>query len=272
MLEFVYILFFYTKFFGNFCVLGTNKCDAISLCEVLITLGVVGTIGLYTMPNFNENHLRMATVTSVKKAYSTYSNGFERAIADYGTPDNWNLVGEGDPTGLANMNTILSKYFNVVKNCGNGPGCFPEENYRNLKGIENDTNLNQDPTYTKLMLSDGTSMAITQWSADCDIDWGDTLALRNVCGIVGFDINGNKAPNVYGYDFFGFAFTKYGLVPLGSQMQTNYPLNGFCNPNSNANFKYENGLSCTSWVMQNENLEYQECPGLNWGGKTTCKK
>lgn len=249
----------------------TSGIPGFSQAEIIIAIGIAGIVAMNTLPGFITQQQRNSIIIQLQRDYAIYSSGFEQAISENGSPDNWDTDGSGGTTDLSDINGIVSKYFKVTKNCGTGPGCFPDIYYNNLKGVENRTNLNQDPLYTKFKLVDGTSVAINQFSPDCSLDWGDSLQLKNVCGMIVMDVNGDKSPNTYGMDFFGFAYTKYGLVALGSQMQNNYPFSGFCSLNSNANFKYENGLSCTAWAMYNKNMDYLDCKGLNWKGKTTCK-
>lgn len=249
----------------------TLGTPAISQAEIIIAIGVAGIVAMNTLPGFIETQQRNTIILQLQRDYAVYSNGFNQAISENGSPDNWDSNNSGGATDLSDINGVVSKYFKVAKNCGTDSGCFPDIKYKNLKGVENSTNLNQDPLYTKFKLVDGGSVAINQWSTDCSLNWGNSLQLKNVCGIIVMDVNGGKSPNTYGMDLFGFAYTKYGLVALGSQMQNNYPFSGFCNSNSNANFKYENGLSCTAWVMYNRNMNYLDCQGLNWNGKTTCK-
>lgn len=273
MNKFISVLFIYSKNILHLLAIETAGIPAFSRAEITIALGILGVIATSTIPNFIIENQNNSLIIALQRDYSVVSNGVNLAISENGSPDMWELIDSGNAIGLSNINTILSKYLKMAKNCGTGPGCFPDINYKNLKGVTNETNLNRDPLYTKFKLLDGTSAAVTQWSADCSLDWGNTPQLQNVCGLFVVDVNGEKSPNTYGIDFFGFAFTKFGLVPLGSEMQTNaYPFSGFCNKNSNANFKYENGLSCTAWAMYNKNMDYLNCHGLSWDGLTTCTK
>lgn len=252
-------------------ILEISGIAGVTYAEIIIALGTIGIVALNTIPTVAIETQRNLVYMQLQRDYSIYANGINKAIIENGTPDTWGLVGSGDPTGLTNINTVLSGYFKMTTNCNTASGCFPDVRYKNLKGIDNQTILNQDSTYTKFKLADGSSIAVTQWSANCSLDWGDSLPMENVCGLFITDINGDKSPNIYGRDVFGFALTKYGLVPLGTPSQSNaYPFNGFCNRNSNANFKYENGLSCTAWIMYNQNMDYLDCQGLNWGEKTSC--
>ncbi|MDD3437263.1 MAG: hypothetical protein PHC64_08945 [Candidatus Gastranaerophilales bacterium] len=250
----------------------TAGIPAYNGAEITMSLCILGIVAMNTIPACVAEQAKNSIIIALKRDYSIYSSGINLAIHENGTPNDWVTNTTSDPTGLSSINALLYKYFKMAQNCGFGPGCFPDVKYKNLKGVQNDTNLNQDPNYTKFRLIDGTSVAVTQWNSNCDVDWGESFQLKNVCGLMLMDVNGDKAPNTYGMDFFGFAFTKYGLVPLGSPLQQKgYPFSGFCNTDSNANFKYENGLSCTAWVLYNDNMDYLDCKGLNWNnGKTTC--
>lgn len=241
-----------------------KKC-AFSLAEILIIAGIIGIVAELTIPNLVYAEYELATIATIKKTFAMCATGFNNSVTENGTPDTWGLIGPGDSVGLANINDAITKQFNVAQNCGTGAGCFPDTKYRNLKGKENDTVLDQDTTYTKFRLIDGSSIAIKQFSSNCNENWGDSMPLQNVCGIFCFDINGNGSPNTYGKDFFGFAFTKYGLVPLGSPIQTKaYSFEDYCNKSSNENSLYPNGLSCTAWVMYQENMDYETKYYLSW--------
>lgn len=260
------------KCFRSLSVIKFKEIAAFSYAEALIACGVLGIVAMQTIPVLYTDYERNLALVQLQQEYAVLSSGFNSAIHDNGAPDTWGLVGSGDSTGLFNINLVLSQYFKMSQNCNTGSGCFPDVNYKNMKGVDSPNALNQNTDYTKFKLADGTSVAVTQLNNDCSLDWGEQQ-LNNVCGIVLFDINGDKSPNTYGEDLFGFALTQQGVVPLGAPIQTNgYPFSAFCSQNSNANFKYENGLSCTAWALYNKNMDYLDCKGLNWSsGKTTCK-
>lgn len=231
-----------------------NFKPAVTYAELIIVLGVIGIISMLLIPVLN-NQYELVNIVKLKKSYAVAANAYEQAIMQDGTPDMWDLVGEGDPTGLANINNAISQNLHVVKNCNTGEGCFPEDTYKNLKSVDSTNNINNDTTYTKMLLADGTSIAIKQLNSNCEDSWGNSATLQNVCGIVLMDVNGKTSPNQYGVDTFGFAFTKNGLVPLGGDMQTNaYTFDNFCNTDNNS--ANENGLGCTAWAIQNGNNEY----------------
>lgn len=262
----------FSKIRFDFQMLKLRNLVAFSYSEVIIVVGVLGIVAVRTIPIIYTDCERNLALVQLEKEYAVLSSGFNSAIKENGSPDNWGLVGAGDATGLFNINLVLSQYFKTSQNCNTESGCFSDGTYKNMKGADSPNVLDQDTNYTKFRLSDGTSVAVTQLNDDCSLDWGEQQ-LNNVCGMVLVDINGEKSPNTYGEDLFGFALTQQGIFPLGSLMQTNgYPFSAFCSQNSNANFKYENGLSCTAWALYNKNMDYLDCKGLNWSsGKTTCK-
>lgn len=245
---------------------------ALSYAEIMITMGILGIVATHILPVVYSEFQRSLTMIKLQKEYAVFFTGIDSAIKENGSPDNWGLIGAGDATGLSNLNVVVSQYFRLNKNCNAAEGCFPDTNYKNMKGIDNPVVLNDDTGYTKFRLADGTSVALTQLDETCNLDWGDTEKLQHVCGEILLDINGNSGPNTYGKDLFGFILTKYGLVPMGTSEQTSgQSFNAACSQNSNANFKYENGLSCTAWILYNNNMDYLDCNGLNWKNKTSCK-
>lgn len=246
-----------------------NK-KAFTLAEVLITLGIIGVVAAMTIPNLIAGQQERATVTAVKKAYSALSSAYALAIEENGTPDYWEIGEMGDATGLDNINKIMSKYLNIQKNCGRQTGCFPDVKYKDLNGLETTSIPNQSGGTTKFILADGTSLAITQWSGNCVWSWSSGPILKNICGNLSVDINGFKKPNQIGVDRFSFAFTKRGLVPVGIEPQTSYTFANYCNLDKSSAADWNNGSSCTAWVVYKGNLDYTKCGGLSWTGKTKC--
>ena len=153
----------------------------------------------------------------------------------------------------------------MVNNCKTGTGCWPDINYKYLNG-KDWINVNEYQTFYKIVLVDGTLMRFSASSPDCTINNGSSKLLANTCGIIGVDINGFKRPNTVGVDYFNFWFTKYGIVPCGSQDNTTHAFQAQCRDKS-----IQTGLACTSWVLTNENMDYLHCNDLSWR-KTKCSK
>ena len=240
---------------------------AFSLAEVLVVTGMIGMVADLLMPELVGNYRAQSAIVQLKRSYAVASNAYQRAVAENGTPDAWGLSDSGAPVGLESLNNVMSNGMKVLKNCGTGPGCFPENGYKNMQGSTSDVNIDQNTDYTKMILADGTSVSLSQLDSNCDLSWGDTKALSNVCGTIGIDINGLKGPNTYGDDYFGFVITKHGIIPMGTQAQSAYSFDGFCNK---AKMDGKNGLSCSAWALYNDNMDYKDCIGLSWNGSTTC--
>ncbi len=105
------------------------KKRAFTLAEVLITLGIIGVVAALTLPTLIQKQQEQATVVSVKKFYSAFSQAYLQAIEENGTLDNWGLTDsenyenddgklEHTDESLANYDkflTIMSKYVKSVK-------------------------------------------------------------------------------------------------------------------------------------------------------------
>lgn len=238
-----------------------QKCG-FTLAEVLITLGVIGVVAALTIPVLVQNADEKATVTKLKKVYSTLSNAYNLAVKDNGTPDTWGISSVGAPESLS----TLVPYLNINKDCTDGSlGCFPNGVlYTYMKG-GNDT-LYNNYGIPKVRLSDGTLLAGYGNSATCSQSFGPTQALSNTCAEYYVDVNGDKGPNQWGRDMFVFFLTKYGIIPVGTEPQNAW----YRFPNDCADKTTGLGWGCTAWIIYNENMDYLHCSDLGWGVKTSC--
>jgi len=239
-----------------------------TLAEVLITLGIIGVVAALTIPTLIQNANEKATVSRLKKVYSTLSSAYTLAIQENGTPENWGLTVDG--AGAKKFMDMLVPYLSVVANCDTGGGCFPARTFwRDY--TYND--LNTVTFIAKAKLNDGTIFFTQISSADCTkvrTDNVQNIQLNSACAVLGVDINGSKGPNRASQDFFYFVATKYGITPVGTSDEDNNAslVNkaGF-----EATCKAGNGGGCTAWVIYNENMDYLKCNNLSWGGPTTCQ-
>lgn len=236
-----------------------------TLAEVLITLAIIGVVAAMTVPSLLQGQQEKATVTAVKKAYSTLSNAYTLAVQENGTPDNWGLGGASDAQGAMNIINNLAPYLKISKFCGINIGDGCSANHKDLLG--GSYNQDYNGNVAKIILSDGSEINTFTRSATCGISVGSgNLALQNTCADIEVDVNGHKKPNILGQDTFRFHITKYGIIPKGSQQETGYSFSSFClgtAPNAI-------GEGCTAWVIYNENLDYLHCNGLDWNGPTKC--
>lgn len=252
------------KQIGNIITKNIEYMFAFTLAEVLITLGIIGIVAAITIPSLIQNSQEKATVSQLKKTYSTLSQAVALAVQEYGTIDTWDLGNYGDTGKAINIFNKLSPYLKISKTC-TGPvsnGCNPKNSY-NLSG--GSYAWNWDTVQYRAELVDGTYLYVINGTANCISNFGTTANLKQGCAYIYADINGSKSPNTIGKDIFLFYLLKNQLFPTGTANDTNYVFSSDCAKES-ASW----GNSCTAWVLYNENMDYLECTGLNWGVKIAC--
>ena len=250
-----------------------KKNLAFTLAEVLITLGVIGVVAAITMPTVIQKYKEARTVSRLKQTYSILSQAFSRAVDDYGTPDNWNLVGYNTTEGSENLLAKLTPYMKTTKICkANEKGCTPDVSYLALDGKTSAGKLYNNKATAKLV--NGSLITPFIYSKTCQNAWGTSTQMQNVCASIGVDINGDKKPNQNGVDYFNFHVTKYGIVPYGSPVETSpFKFDTNCRDKSigMVGAWSVNGYGCAGWVIYNENMDYLHCSDLAWDGKKRCK-
>lgn len=237
-----------------------------TLAEILLTLGIIGVVAALTIPTLMQNMGDKATVTSVQKAFSTFSQAYAQAILENGTPDTWNLTAEGSGAGATNVLNILAPYLKIAKNCGVASGCYPDVYYKTLSGGALNYKLDNNSSVAKAQLANGTIISIYVYSPTCENSSGPTL--QEICTNIGVDVNGFKGPNQYGKDWFAFYLTKNGIAPFGGPGDTSiYMFSKIYDGSSQG----DDGSGATAWVIYNGNMDYTKCfSSLSWTGKTKC--
>lgn len=86
----------------------TQKANAFTLSEVLITLGIIGVVASLTMPNLIAKHQKSVHVNRMKQTYTILSNAFLMAQQEYGEPKGW----EWDTQNVSaeNLTRFVEKY------------------------------------------------------------------------------------------------------------------------------------------------------------------
>lgn len=144
-----------------------------TLAEVLITLGVIGIVAAMTMPTLLVQHRERENTTKLKKIYSTMTQAYTRAVAERGTPEFWDLMGENDPTGAENIKQILSPYFTVKLGGINGE-IWLDTNTRQLNNRPGpNIGAGEGGEYATFAVVDGMSIAFTVDNKDCKGVFGD---------------------------------------------------------------------------------------------------
>jgi len=179
---------------------GLLRCahnDAFTLAEVLITLVIIGIIAAITVPTLITKYQKEQTVTRLKKAYSALAQTTQRAIADNGPMDSWEVGATSVESSVAFNNKYLIPYLSVSKNCETDTNGDCNPNYfKSLSGVASAED--NERTRSSFYLNDGTLVSSSTFASD---------AYKDVHIYV--DINGQKKPNIKGKDVFVFVYIIY---------------------------------------------------------------
>lgn len=223
---------FIKNFFSPF-TFHASRCQAFTLAEVLITLGIIGVVAAMTIPTLIANYQKEQTVTKLKKVYTTLSQASNLAIAENGPIQNWitpemEVVGSGADLFAK---TFLLPYLSVSKNCGlsTSSDCIEKVTYTTpSKG-----NYTIAAGYSKFFLNDGTFVNVSTPSV-----------ARTVVNV---DINGLKAPNISGKDVFVFVFYSGRFAPDGYHVPR---ANNISDTSWGCNKNGGTGNVCAAVIMQ----------------------
>ena len=185
--------------------------NAFTLAEVLITLGIIGVVAALTLPGLMANYQKKATVTQVKKVYTSLYQAVLLSEAKNGPIESWDF----DCSDSEFFEKYLQEYMPTILNT-RYMNISNEVKYKNPNG-----NIEQSftPLYGSakvVSLQDGTMLFLTTGTPT------RTLTYHNIC----VDINGMN-PNIIGRDFFGFAVVKSNapkVVPYGTYGTSDDPM------------------------------------------------
>lgn len=114
-----------------------KKLKAFTLMEVLISLTLVGTIAVLTVPNAISNYNKKVNATRVQRFYNQMSDAIAKYKGENKT-DKVNAIWANEDS----LKTFLTKYFDVAKDCEFGKltdaaenGCLASS-YKYLDGTE----------------------------------------------------------------------------------------------------------------------------------------
>ena len=152
---------------------------AFTLAEVLITLAIIGIVAALTIPTVIKNYQLRQTEAKLKKTFAALNSAINMAVKDHGNATGWSAVAQDDDRGSRDWaNKYLYPYLKIKKNCGiKRCGTY----------VQNDCISSR--YYSRAILTDG-------------------VMICNYGSEVTVDLNGDKAPNKYGYDQFLFPFDK----------------------------------------------------------------
>ena len=201
---------------------GGCKKPAVTLAEVLITLGVIGVVAAMTMPTIIKNYQKQATVNKLKETYSTLSQAFQRAVVEHGEPINWTY---GDENYF--VENYLAPYIKIVNKSTDAPKHYY------LSGSEIRAEFYKN--HTHYYLANGVEITVRPYST--------------TYYMIMADLNGKKGPNMFGKDLFKFQFSKDSKT---TSLSKTFILNGFYNSLSNIKSncnKNSDGDYCGAWIM-----------------------
>lgn len=196
---------------------------AFTLAEVLITLGIIGTVAAITLPMLISNYQKIVLKSQYKKQLSVLNQAYQKAVFDYGTQSDCYFGGRA--TSCSEIFDYFINNLKVVKKCNSSfdEGCTAK--YKGADEISKDNGASDDnieyiqngiPNFCKsginsrnaYVLADGT-VIITYFSN----------SMRPSL----IDINGKKGPNKWGYDI-------RGIDPIGDS--------------------YKSQLGCADWAIE----------------------
>ena len=218
---------------------------AFTLAEVLITLVIIGVIAAITVPSLINKTNNQETVSRLKKAYSTFAQATNLIIAEEGTP---RADKGGWATNANNIYKMYKRHLNNAKDCNSQHGCFNQGTYKFLNGDEDNRDYNTSYDWYKIVLADGVQVA---FSNDTVADCGRTIdgISTNVCAPIFVDLNGEKKPNTFGKDVFGFVIKENGLYPNGCDDER------YCDAASTTG-NFGKGYGCACKVLREGAINY----------------
>jgi len=220
-----------------------------TLGEALITIGIIGVISALTIPALMRGTSEAESVAKVKKIYNTLTNAFEQAQFENDglPPASW---------ATSQTNSILDIMANHMKVLRSYPTSNVLFGTQKCDGTTDNYCFWQTDSKSYL-LPDGIVI-----SRGCLPSEGTCTAYANYIAV---DINGSKKPNKHGLDAFLFEITDKGIefpTPIGATPTDN------CLSTA----ALDGGLYCASWVVFNDNMDYNKCPEkLSWTTTQSCR-
>ncbi len=212
-----------------------------TLAEVLITLGIIGTVAAMTLPSLVNRTNNAQYKTALKKSYSVIQQALLRLNSDQG------FVATRNTYSNRSFVNSYKNYFKILKDCGL---------YNCISGSTDDSGtfiINTYKTYSKkrkvssyffddgqFILADGIVILIEDNIASID---DGSSGIGSI--LISVDINGyEKKPNAWGHDLFTFQIMNDSgkLLPMGAEGTVFDDLNKYCSQTSS---DPQNGIACT---------------------------
>ena len=186
---------------------------AFTLAEVLITIGIIGIVAAMTLPALIAKHRLKVLHTQFLKTYSDLNNASKRFEVNNGiTVYEYSLNG-GTPTETLKefMEVFIGTKYHGRISADYEEGTSGNSAFEKVLGY---TPKNLAGTAVKKQPCD--QSIITEEIGGRFFSMDDSLSIYDNPPPLGpkicVDTNGKKGPNIYGYDWFVFIFTKEGAV------------------------------------------------------------
>ena len=180
-----------------------KKIFAFTMAEVLVTISTIGVIAAITIPTLQRHNTDTASVARARKLYSVLNQAYARAQLQSGGFTKWNA---NTATKLADK---FKPYLKLALDCGITNQCeMPTYKYLS-GGVHGSYNTNN---YYRMILEDGSFIWMRPgWTpGKCE---GDDGGYHDVCGVIFFDTNSSKPPNIIGKDMFAFLILEDSIAP-----------------------------------------------------------
>ncbi len=213
-----------------------------TLAEVLIVLAVIGIIAALTIPTLMASWREQATVTRVKKAYSTLSQAYELIMVKSGEDAIMNILknsSNADPVGSKQVADLFLANMR-------GAETLPAAAAALLTGP---LSLDGDPTHfyydgrTGISLADGTVVLFYINAANC--------TPKQACVSMQVFLEPQKQQH-YGIDAFVFYINHTSLLPLGGEEEIHH----YAQSCVKGVHTEHNGYGCAYWIITQGNMDY----------------
>lgn len=192
---------------------------AFTIAEVIIVIGIIGIIAEILLSTYYYNIQKKIYALKLEKAFSEVQSGFKNYMAVQNCSEMTCLgLFNGftyDAAWLTNFDTAMPKIFKKIQDFGFKTLASSNYSLRNLDGT--DSGLTLWWVYAFKVANGSTIGFYDNDAGNCTQFSTFNSKLKNSCMDVYFDINGEKAPNVFGRDVFHFILGNDGLL---------YPING----------------------------------------------
>ena len=213
-----------------------------TLVEVLMTLGIIGVVGMLVTPSIMENGRNETNAARLSTAVSNFENGIQTGMAADNAEDlyHWDVwtnavTGEED-TFYGNITRFMALSgheetdADLINFYNDTPTMMDTDGTRGDNVAANTF----DGIYTALTAKNGTMYFIAnKIESDAGAANNETAARTNgrtlysIAANVIIDVNGTTRPNIVGRDIFVFALSNEGtLFPYGSNETANFSGNG----------------------------------------------